>query len=215
MPQTNLMLHILATHQALFEIEFQELFGLQVDDVFPSTHTGATILLFRIDEDQAKEDAPLQLYLEQRQAARMIIEMTPPPNVSCESGASMPSLRVHSSMLYALDEERAREFDAIRPPSRKRFATLLPGSNAYLLEYDDFESQKYPDLDPGEAEPGCFVPLDQGNLSEEKRQRLLDGLISQGYAVSLFPEALLITAWHRDVLTGAVEHDIQRILTRR
>jgi hypothetical protein len=212
MQKTHLTLRVLASKQALLEIELDTLFGLQVDDVFPSAQEGETVLSFRIEADQAGEHTPLQTYLEQKKAAGFILEITPIPLGSHEPINSLPVLRVQSRMVYVLDEQSASEFDAKRAPSRKRFARLLPGSNAYLLEFDAFEPLEYPDLDPGDSELGCFVSLDPA-LSEEHRQHLLVGLTSQGYALSLYPDALLLTAWHRDVLKETVDRDIQRILS--
>ncbi len=212
MPKTQLALRVLASKQALIEIELNTLFGLQVDDVFPSAQEGETVLSFRIEADQAGENAPLQTYLEKQKAAGIILEITPVPSGGHEPIALVPVLPVQPRMVYVLDEQSASEFDAKRAPSRKRFATLLPGSNAYLLEFDDFDPLEYPDLDPGDAEPGCFVSLDLP-LSEGQRRHLLAGLTSQGYALSLYPDALLLTAWHRDVLTETVDRDIQSILS--
>ncbi len=212
MQQTHLTLRVLASKQALLEIELDTLFGLQVDDVFPSVQEGETVLAFRIEADQAGENTPLQTYLEQKKAAGIILEITPIPLGSHEPINSLPVLHVQSRMVYVLDEQSASDFDAKRAPSRKRFTTLLPGSNAYLLEFDDFEPLEYPDLDPGDSEPGCFVSLDPP-LSEEPRWHLLAGLLAQGYALSLYQDALLLTAWHRNVLTEMVDRDIQQILS--
>lgn len=212
MAQTDLMLRVLASRQAAFEIELDTLFGLQVDDVFPSALEGETIVSLRVEADLVRDHAPLLTYLERQQAAGIILEMAPASKAGQGPVATLPALRVRQEMVYVLDEQSAREFDAKRPPSRKRFATLLPGSNAYLLAFDDFEPLDYPDLDPGDAEPGCFVSLDPG-LSEERRRQLLAGLTSLGYALSLFPEVMVLTAWHRDVLTETLERDIRQILS--
>lgn len=282
MAQIDLVLRIPASRQATLEIELQELFGLQVDDVFPSPQEGEIILSFRIEAGQAGVNAPLQHYLKRQQAAGIILEAasnqlegeteadedeegdaevseereaseaiacaqsaletlseeriqnefgTGPTDVTFEAlnafidaqrtrleqcapepGEPLPAPRVQSSRVYVLDEQRAAEFDAKRPPARKRFAGLLPGSNAYLLEFDAFDPQEYPDLDPGDPEPGCLVSLDPESLSEKHRQGLIAGLRDLGYALSIFPDSLLLTAWHRDVLMETVEHDLRRIL---
>ena len=213
MAQTDLVLRVLASEQVPLEIELETLFGLQVDDVFPSAKASETILSFRVEEaDLARDNAPLQTYLERQKAAGIILEMALAPKVGHKAVAAPPALRVQQGMVYVLDEHSAREFDAKRPAPRKRFATLLPGSNAYLLEFDDFEPLDYPDLDPGDPEPGCFVSLDP-SLSEEQRRQLLAGLISLGYALSLFPEVMVLTAWHRDVLTETLERDIRQFLS--
>src|ERR1700730_5379 len=98
MPQTTLVLRILASKQAPLEIELQTLFGLQVDDVFPSTKASETILSFRIGADQVRDNTPFHIYLEQRKAAGVILEMALTSYVDHKPAISMPVIRVQPGM---------------------------------------------------------------------------------------------------------------------
>ena len=111
---------------------------------------------------------------------------------------------------YALDEQGARQFDAEQPPGAKHFAAMLPGGNAYLLDYEAFDPNLYEDIDPGEAEPGCELEFGEA-LSQEQRLQLCSGLIALGYAVSLFNDRLLLVPWHRETITMAVVGDMYHI----
>jgi hypothetical protein len=118
--------------------------------------------------------------------------------------------RIREENFYPLDEETAKEFDAKRENQQKRFVTLLPGSNAYLLNEADFD-HLCEDLDVDEASSGCLLTFEQV-LSQESRALLLSGLISRGYAVSAYPDRLLIMPMNRGV-TDVIEQDALEILS--
>lgn len=117
---------------------------------------------------------------------------------------------LHERKFYVLDEQSAKKFDAKRPEEKKCFATLLPGSNAYLLDEADFGLYEDEDIDPGDLESGCFFALNE-HMSKEDRGFLLSSLIKRGYAVSLYQYHLYLVRWHRDI-TEMVGRDIEEIL---
>lgn len=119
---------------------------------------------------------------------------------------------LQQSTFYVLDERQAKEFDAMLPEREKLFSTLLPGSNAYLLDTDGFDSFQYLDFDPGDSEYGCSIALDSA-LSKELRLRLCSGLIGLGYAVSLYQDHLHLVPWHRDTVTEVVDRDVKQLLS--
>jgi hypothetical protein len=130
------------------------------------------------------------------------------PDVS-EAHASPEVLHLHPAHLYVLDEQRASVIDATR--GQKRCGTPLLGSNAYLLEVDEVGAEALEAVDPGDQEHGCVLPFDPC-FSQEQRLQLLSGLRARGYALSLYPDRLLISPWHRDALTETISRDVQEIL---
>jgi hypothetical protein len=121
----------------------------------------------------------------------------------------MKMFKLQEKDFRVLSRESAREWDAKRPMERKRFTTVLPGGNAFLLDDADFDPLR-DEIDPGEVESGCLLKFEEA-LSEENRELLLSGLIERGYAITRYPDHLLVVPWRRGV-TDIIEQDVRQIL---
>src|SRR5579864_2441144 len=73
------------------------------------------------------------------------------PFLHFEKGIQM--FKLQEENFYVLSETSAKEFDAELEDQQKRFAALLPGSNAYLLNDADCDPLSE-DIDADEAESG-------------------------------------------------------------
>lgn len=116
---------------------------------------------------------------------------------------------IYERTFYVLDQQTALAFDAQRPPEHQCFATLLPESNAYLLDEAAVDPLQDDDCDLGERERGCFLALDE-QMSQTNRRFLFSGFIAQGYALSAYPDHLLLVPWHRSIM-DMVQRDLEEL----